>query len=298
VTIRDAIGCEVSVTRAIGTPACGRIAPTETSCEDFIGGTAGDLTQMCFGLDTDGTIKNVAPGVFFYYTKVISPSNGLLMIDIVQTTTPSFAFVQVHQDQVRVYDAACGRLLNLAKISIKDGQVGISVSGTTIGQVIIVQVKYSANSLVGTAATSLTNVRYDFATHVNNVPSDGDPDGILLRNCVGRRGAAPLASLGQAETGAGDLDGLEPYRPSPNPFVETVRMAYVVDGTDEPVDIGVYDVTGRRIRSLVTRVQGPGRYQVGWDGRKDDGTRATNGIYFLRATVGRGQRMVRVAMLR
>ena len=56
------------------------------------------------------------------------------------------------------------------------------------------------------------------------------------------------------------------------------------------MQLGIYNVAGRQIRSLVSGFQAAGRYQVSWDGRGDDGAAATHGVYFLRAFVG-GQRI-------
>lgn len=90
---------------------------------------------------------------------------------------------------------------------------------------------------------------------------------------------------------------LELYRPVPNPFQRTTRFAYAVSGTAEHVDIGVFDIAGRRVRGLVNGLQRAGRYQVAWDGLADDGIKATNGVYFLRASIGGTSRVVRVVHL-
>jgi hypothetical protein len=62
----------------------GRITPTQTTCEMFQDGTAGDLTSVCYGINKQKKINNTAPGVFFYYTKVFAPSADFY-VDIVQT---------------------------------------------------------------------------------------------------------------------------------------------------------------------------------------------------------------------
>src|SRR5262249_43508308 len=50
----------------------GKVAPTETTCQDFTSGTAGDLTQVMYGTKI-GRINNTSPGVFFYYSRVTAP---------------------------------------------------------------------------------------------------------------------------------------------------------------------------------------------------------------------------------
>ena len=299
ITVKDANTCQDTASATIGQQSCGKIAPTNTTCSQFTGGTAGDITQLCFGLK-QGKINNVAPGVFFYFSKITSDVSGTLTIDIVQTNSPSFPYFDVQQNsQVTLYNASCGNLLNPAAITINNGQVHIVVSNVTIGQVIIVQVKYSANSIVGTSANKNTAIHYGFATNVNGVQKDADPDGLNLINCVGGSTAAATPQIGaQGPEAAPGSSDLEPYRPSPNPFAETMRMAYAVAGVGERVDIGVYDLVGRRISTLESGFQSAGRHVATWDGRGSDGTRLKNGIYFIRTIVGDRLRTVRVAILR
>ena len=92
---------------------------------------------------------------------------------------------------------------------------------------------------------------------------------------------------------------LELYRPTPNPFVHDTRLAYAVPAiAGERVEIGVYDVAGRRIRALVSGHMNPGRHETGWDGRNAEGVRVTNGMYFIHILVGQHRRTVHVVYLR
>lgn len=47
------------------------------------------------------------------------------------------------------------------------------------------------------------------------------------------------------------------------------------------VEIGVYDVTGRRVKSLLRRVEGAGERSVSWDGRNSSGVPVSSGCYFV-----------------
>jgi hypothetical protein len=92
---------------------------------------------------------------------------------------------------------------------------------------------------------------------------------------------------------------LELYRPTPNPFVSTTRIAYAISaGAGERVEIGVYDVAGRLIRALVGGHVNPGRYETSWDGRNEEGARVTNGLYFVHVSTGRARRTLHVVYLR
>jgi hypothetical protein len=67
----------------------------------------------------------------------------------------------------------------------------------------------------------------------------------------------------------------------PNPFygATTIRFELVRSGD---AAVGVYDVAGRRIRTLFEGERASGRYQTVWDGRNDAGERVASGMYFVR----------------
>jgi len=109
--------------------------------------------------------------------------------------------------------------------------------------------------------------------------------------------AVTEAAVQDAPDASPGIGALQLYRPSPNPFERTMRYAYAISNQVERVDIGVYDVAGRLIRSLSRGTQAPGQYEVEWDGRDDDGGHVRHGVYFLRANVGSQRRVARVVHL-
>ena len=70
------------------------------------------------------------------------------------------------------------------------------------------------------------------------------------------------------------------------------------DGEGKRVFVKVYDVAGRRIRTLLRGSQAAGQHEVTWDGRGDRGTLLMNGVYFVRFTSGGEQREMRVIYMR
>jgi len=88
-------------------------------------------------------------------------------------------------------------------------------------------------------------------------------------------------------SGASSISVLELYRPTPNPFSNTTSFAYQVSGSAaQRVQIGIYNVAGRLIRSLVDESKAPGQYQTVWNGQDTGGAQVTHGVYFIRAYVG------------
>jgi hypothetical protein len=71
----------------------------------------------------------------------------------------------------------------------------------------------------------------------------------------------------------------------PNP--STSEAAIVFDlSAPSPVEVRVFDVGGRMIRTLATGGRAAGRHVLRWDGRDDVGAPAAPGIYVIRASTG------------
>jgi len=71
----------------------------------------------------------------------------------------------------------------------------------------------------------------------------------------------------------------------PNPFNPRTTVSYRLDH-DGPVTIEVYGVDGRRVRLLLSDVEGAGAFTVTWDGRDDAGRPVASGAWFVRMHSG------------
>jgi hypothetical protein len=80
------------------------------------------------------------------------------------------------------------------------------------------------------------------------------------------------------------------YPSFPNPFNPETRIRYEL-GASGQVTLAVYDVSGKRICTLVTTQQGPGSYGVVWDGKDDSGKEVASGVYLVRLHVRSGEGM-------
>lgn len=71
----------------------------------------------------------------------------------------------------------------------------------------------------------------------------------------------------------------------PNPFnpQTTVKFTNPIAG---PVTVGIYDLQGHRVRTLVQESLAAGEHSRLWDGRTDQGGRAASGVYFARMAAG------------
>lgn len=71
----------------------------------------------------------------------------------------------------------------------------------------------------------------------------------------------------------------------PNPFNPGTEITFTV-AESGPVDLAVYDLRGRRLRTLVTGSRPQGEQVVNWDGRDDDGQRVPSGMYIYKYVSG------------
>jgi hypothetical protein len=70
-------------------------------------------------------------------------------------------------------------------------------------------------------------------------------------------------------------------RIGPNPVTNTAAIAYSVTQTGM-VELSIYDVAGRRVRSLAKGITPAGTYRIEWDARDDSGSGVAAGVYFAR----------------
>jgi hypothetical protein len=75
--------------------------------------------------------------------------------------------------------------------------------------------------------------------------------------------------------------GIALGRNSPNPFNPATTIRFTLAGRG-PVNLSVFDPSGRLVRTLVNADLEPGPHAAVWDGRGDDGRLAASGTYLYR----------------
>jgi hypothetical protein len=90
--------------------------------------------------------------------------------------------------------------------------------------------------------------------------------------------------------------GFDP--PLPNPATTNVSLSWILAAGDlgKTYEVGVYDVSGRRVRRLAGGVIGSETGRLEWSRDDDQGRRVAAGVYFLRLTVG-SERYLRTLVL-
>ncbi len=83
----------------------------------------------------------------------------------------------------------------------------------------------------------------------------------------------------------------------PNPFNPrtTIRFAVPNGGS---VELAIYDLQGRRVRTLLARPLAAGSHEVVWDGRDQAGGAVASGVYLARLRVGEESRCAKLLLTR
>jgi hypothetical protein len=99
-----------------------------------------------------------------------------------------------------------------------------------------------------------------------------------------------ICNMAAGEVG-GILDTPRSQHPAPEFFrigntvmrqgMSVVRFGIAKAGR---VQIGIYDVTGRKVRSLADRIFPAGEQELRWDGTDDAGNKVARGVYFVRSS--------------
>lgn len=170
--------------------------------------------------------------------------------------------------QVVSYQLATGNPLNYQKISDTAGNFsGVLDDGDEFGGSVA-----RLGDLDGSGDAAQTIV----------VGASFDDDGGEDRGAVyvlSLRGVTVSSSERSPEA---SLHALGPARP--NPFNPQTSISYVV-GVAGQVQIEIYDVEGRLVRSLVQEKTPAGRHEAVWDGRDQAGRALASGTYFYRMAV-------------
>jgi len=91
------------------------------------------------------------------------------------------------------------------------------------------------------------------------------------------------------------VNGLFQNRPNPARCRALIQYSVAQEGQ---VRLDIFDLSGRKIRTLVNGEQLPGRHAILWDGSNDRGAPAGSGVYFYRLRIGAYHSARRMLMIR
>lgn len=83
----------------------------------------------------------------------------------------------------------------------------------------------------------------------------------------------------------------------PNPFNPRTTISYDLARAGK-VNLTVYDVSGRVVRTLLDQDHPPGRFSVQWEGRDNYGHSVAAGVYFTRLTTPRERKTIKMVLIK
>ncbi|MBU8920285.1 MAG: T9SS type A sorting domain-containing protein [Bacteroidales bacterium] len=87
------------------------------------------------------------------------------------------------------------------------------------------------------------------------------------------------------------------YQNIPNPFNPSTNISFYIPQSGD-VLLQVFDVEGKRVRTLSDKPYDKGRHEVIWDGVSDSGDPVASGVYFYRLTTGKETISKKMVLLR
>jgi hypothetical protein len=116
---------------------------------------------------------------------------------------------------------------------------------------------------------------------------DGAP-AIELGTVVARDLANRSVTLGGVVTSPQLPVSTRLERVAPNPFGDHADVEYAL-AQEGPVEVAIYSVDGRLVRTLVREVRPAGHHVSRWDRRNSRGDRVGAGLYIVRLTTAQGR---------
>lgn len=149
---------------------------------------------------------------------------------------------------------------------------------------------------------------------VGGAATHGTAEGLILSGTLGQMSPVGRASNEAARLGsgfwsfAGSTDDPSPvpqlptpttrlFQPAPNPFNPQTTLHFTLS-QDGPVSLVIYDIRGRKVRTLVHEQRAAGDHDVFWNGKDDFGNSMASGSYFCRMETDAYSKSVKMLLVK
>jgi uncharacterized repeat protein (TIGR01451 family) len=140
----------------------GLIAPSGTSCSDYVNGTAAAQDHVNYTVKKGVIWQSINPGVFFYYTTITTTTpNQVVTVSQSNTSTNNAAPFGILNGQAWLYPATCGA--HTVGTTTGPNDSGASFTIATPGTYVI-GIKYQTKTIAGTAPPVPADITYTFTT--------------------------------------------------------------------------------------------------------------------------------------
>ncbi len=104
-------------------------------------------------------------------------------------------------------------------------------------------------------------------------------------------------NVAERESSSGAPSAFVLYANAPNPFNPSTTIRFDLPQAGE-VELRIFDMLGRHVRTLVNKNQPAGRYAIAWDGRNEQGQPVASGTFIYQLRAGTLVQSRRMAMVR
>ncbi|MHB8157212.1 MAG: FlgD immunoglobulin-like domain containing protein [Desulfocucumaceae bacterium] len=114
----------------------------------------------------------------------------------------------------------------------------------------------------------------------------GDSFGRVWHKSIEIKTTAPTIQnqlVGKVTTPTNDLK--EAIVSTPNPFSATAEIKFTLL-KQELVELNIYDIQGRLVKTVINEQVAPGVHSFKWDGKNNKGVYSPNGVYFVKLKAG------------
>ncbi len=200
-----------------------------------------------------------------------------------------FSFIRIDDnDSYGLYITGMASNPVVRKCKIVDHSVGIRINSgiPTLGDTLIDGEEYGGQNTFDNTATNIYQNGGPLAEEImaiNNYWGTYPPDTDKIRGNITWYPALssdPVINLAISKN-EGTITSVRLFQNYPNPLKSgnTTNIKFSLPRA-EKVSIKVYDVSGRRIKTLVDGVRQPGHHYVTWNGHNEKGVAVAPGIYF------------------
>jgi hypothetical protein len=100
-----------------------------------------------------------------------------------------------------------------------------------------------------------------------------------------------------AVSGVNDRENFHNVSCHPNPFSNFTRIEYSIPHQEE-VTVEVYDMKGRRVKTLVSKMYQAGNFSLVWNGTDDSGNPVSTGVYYCRFHSSEKDETIKMILMR
>jgi len=168
-----------------------------------------------------------------------------------------------------------------------DGDNDLDIAATNYGDF---NVSVFKNNGDGTfeSAVNYGARRGPYSVFCADLDRDGDKD-LAVANYLGGTVSVLInrtnTSFVEQEVGQSKVNSFSLSQNYPNPFNISTKIEFVLSKSGF-VTLTIYDILGRKVRTLTSEHMSLGYKSVLWDGKNDSGNEVGSGIYFYQLRVG------------